>query len=83
MQGGNRDADIENRLVHPAGEEEGGTNGESGIETYILPQIKQRASRNLLYDTGTPTWCSVTTRRGGMGWQVGGRFQREDTYTYL
>ena len=33
-------ADIENRLVDPAGEGEGGTNGESSTETYISPDVK-------------------------------------------
>ena len=32
------------------GEGEGGTNGESNIETYILPYVKQVASGNLLDD---------------------------------
>ena len=36
MQGRNRDADIENRLVGTAGEEEGGMNGDSSMETYTL-----------------------------------------------
>ena len=26
---------------------------------------------------------SVTTWKGGMGWEVGGRFQRERIYVYL
>ena len=37
--GQNRDADVENRLVDPESEEEGGTNWESSIETYILPYV--------------------------------------------
>jgi len=32
---------------------------------------------------GAQTWCSVTTQRRGMGWDVGGRFKREETYVYL
>ena len=32
------------------GEGEGGTNGESRLETYLLPYVKQIASGNLLYD---------------------------------
>ena len=53
LQGGNGDADTENRLAYTVGEEEGGTNGESSTETYMLPYVKQRASGNLLYDTGS------------------------------
>ena len=37
MQGRNRDADIENRLVETVGEGEGKTNTESSNETYTLP----------------------------------------------
>ena len=40
LQGRNRDADIENRLVETAREGEGGMNGESSIETYALPYVK-------------------------------------------
>ena len=32
---------------------------------------------------GTQTRCSVTTYRGGMRWEVGGRFRREGIYVYL
>ena len=53
-------ADIENRL-DPAGEAEGGVNGEGSMETYTLPYIKLVASGNLLWDTGSSTQCSVTT----------------------
>ena len=40
MQGSNEDADIGNRLVDPVGEGEGGTNGESSMETFTLPYVK-------------------------------------------
>ena len=33
--------------------------GESSIETYILPDVKQIANENLLYNTGSSKWCSV------------------------
>ena len=38
-QGSNEVADI-NRLVDTMGEEVGGTNGESSVETYTLPYVK-------------------------------------------
>ena len=50
-----------NRLVDTVGEDEGGTNGESGIETYTLPFVKQTASGNFLYDAGSSTRGSDTT----------------------
>ena len=37
LQGSNRDLTIENRLVDTVGEEKGGTNSKSSIETYRLP----------------------------------------------
>ena len=39
-KGSNGDADTENRFVDTAGEEEGGMNGESNMEMYILPYAK-------------------------------------------
>ena len=48
-----------------------------------LPYVKQIASGNLLYDSGNSNWVSVTTYRGGMGWEVGGRFKRDGTYVSL
>ena len=32
---------------------------------------------------GVQTRCPVTTKRGGIGWEVGGWFQRVETYVYL
>jgi len=32
---------------------------------------------------GAQTWCSVTTWRGEMVWEVGERFRREGTCVYL
>ena len=37
------------------GEKKGGMTEESGMETYTLPYVKQIASGNLLYDSGTQT----------------------------
>ena len=38
-----------------SGEGEEGTKGESSLETYALPYIRQRAGGNLLHDSGSPT----------------------------
>ena len=45
---------------------EGGTDGESGVETHTQPYVKQPASGSLLYDSGSANWCSVTVE--GVGW---------------
>ena len=57
------------------GKREGGTNWEIRIDIYTLPCVKQIASGNLLYSTGSSAWCSVMTQMGGMG--GGGREVQE------
>ena len=42
-------------------EGEGKTNGESRMEAYTLPYVKQIASGNLLYDSGNSNQGSMTT----------------------
>ena len=49
----------------------------------VLPYIKQTANRNLLYGSGNSNRCSVSTQRGGMGREMGGRFKREGYSTPL
>ena len=53
------------------GEGEDGTNWESRTEAYTLPHVKQIASGNLLYDTGSsnPVLCDKVGGRAG--WEVG------------
>ena len=75
-------ADTENRLTDLGrgrggrGGGEAGTNGENSMETHTQPYGKQIASGNLLYDSESLIGCSVTTQRGGMKWEVGGRGSR-------
>ena len=38
---------------------------------------------DLLYVSGNSNRGSVSTKRGGMGREVGGRFKREGIYVYL
>ena len=57
--------------------------GDSNMETYTLLYVKQIASGNWLCDSGHSNWGSMTTERGGMGWEIGGRLKREGTYIYL
>ena len=74
---------IVSRLVDPVGEGEGGTNCKNSMEICTLPYVKYIRSRSLLCDTGNSSQCSVTTQRGGTGWETGGGFRREGTYVYL
>ena len=49
---------------------EGGTNWEIRFDINILPCVKQIASGNLLYSTGSSAQCSVMTQVGGIrGWE--------------
>ena len=65
------------------GEREGGTNWEIKIDIYTLPCVKQVASGNLLYSTGSSAQCSVMTQMGGMGGGVRGTSKREGIYVYI
>ena len=52
MQDSKRDADVKNRLLDFVGEGEGGMILENGIETCILPYVKETASPGLMHETG-------------------------------
>ena len=58
-------------------------NWETGIDVCAPPFVKQIASGNVLYSTGSSAWCSVVTSMGGMGVGVGGRSKREGIYVYI
>ena len=60
----------------------GGMNWKSSTETNTLPHVKQTGVESCCV-TGSSTWCSATTRRGGMGREEGGRFKREGTHVHL
>ena len=51
------------------------------METYAQPSVKQ--TYGVCRTTGNSNQASLTTQRGGMGWEVGGRFKREGTYVDL
>jgi len=63
LQGSSGDRDIENRLMDMGSREEGEDkmNGESRMEAYTLPSVKQIANGNLLYDSGNSNGGSLTT----------------------
>ena len=41
------------------------------------------ANRNFLYGSGNSNRGSVSIKRGGMGWEIGGSFKREGIFVYL
>ena len=52
----NRDAAIEIRLADTVREGKSGTNGESSIDAYREPCVKQIAGEKLLHNTGGSAW---------------------------
>ena len=76
----------EQKYGHQGGKAMGGGGGgvmnwEIGIDILTLPCVKQIASGNLLYITGSSARCSVITYMGGMGGEGGSR-GRGYMYTY-
>ena len=71
LQGSNGETDIENRLMDMGKGEERVRCMERVTCKFILPYVKYIASGNLLYNTGSLTWCSVKTKRGGKEVQEG------------
>ena len=75
----------ENRLMDQGVEAEGERemNGESRMEVYTLPYIKQIGNGNFLYDSGNSNWGSIQPRgvRKSGRWGVGSR-GRGHMYTY-
>ena len=76
VQGSYGDTDPEKRLVDTVGEGEVGTNGESSMETYMLPDANQITSASLPHDTGRtdPALCD-NPQGGAVG---GGRESQGD-----
>ena len=52
MQDSKRDTDVQNSLLDSVGEGEGGVIWENGIETCIIPYMKQITGLGSMHDTG-------------------------------
>ena len=48
-----------------------------------LPYVKKIANGNLLYGSGNSNRGSISTYRGEMGREMGGRLKREELYVYM
>ena len=86
LQGSSRVTDIENRLTDMGRREERVGCMERVTWKLTLPYAQQIANGNLLYvsgNSGNSNRGSVSTQRGGMGMEMGGRFKREGIYVYL
>ena len=83
LQGSNGETDIENRPMDMGRGEERVRCMEWVTRKLILPYVKWITNQNLLYGSGNSNRGSVSTWRGGMGREMGGRLQREGIYVYL
>ena len=69
---------VQNRLLDPVGEGEGGMVQENSIETCILSRVKQITSPGWMHETSAWTWYTGKTQRdrlereveGGSGWGI-------------
>ena len=61
LQRRNGDIDIENRLVDTTGEGEARTDCENSIDIYTISCANYIARGKLLYNSGSPAWCSGMT----------------------
>ena len=59
-----------------------GTIGESSTVIYTLSWVREIAAKKLLYNAGSPAWCSLMTWRGGVEGR-GGRLKTEVVYIYV
>ena len=75
MQNRKRDTDVQNRLLEPVGEGEGGMFQENGIETCILSRVKQITSPGWMHETSAQGWYTGMTQRDGEG---GGEGRNQD-----
>ena len=63
-------------------EGEGWMNRDSGMEAFLLPYVKEMASGNFLYDTGSSNLVPCDNLEGWDGMGSGKAIQEgEDTYT--
>ena len=72
MQNRKRDTDVQNRLLDPVGEGEGGMFREKSIKTCILSRLKRITSPGWMRETSARAWCTGKTQRDWVEREVGG-----------
>ena len=72
MQDRKRDTGVQNRLLDPMGEGEGGMIWENSIQTCLLLSVKQIASPGWMHETSAWGWCAGMIQRDRMGRELGG-----------
>ena len=78
-----KERETENRFMDMARGEERVRCMERVTWKLTLPYVKQIANGNLLYGSGNSNKGSVSTQRGEMGREMGGRFIKEGIQVYL
>ena len=81
MQSRRRDTDVQNSLLDPVGEGEGGMIWENDIETCILSYVKQIISPVLMHETGCSGLVHWDDPEGWMGREAEVRFRIGNTVT--
>ena len=71
MQNRKRDTDVQNRLLDPVGEGEGGMFQENSIKTCILSRVKQITSPGWMHETSARALCTGKTQRDQVEREVG------------
>ena len=79
MQNRKRDTDVQNRLLDPVGEGEGGMFRENSIETCILSRVKQITSPVWMHETSAQAWCTGKSQKDGVDREVGEGIRMGDT----
>ena len=80
MKNRKRDTDVQNRLLDPAGEGEGGMFRENSIETCILSRVKQITSPGWMHETTAWAWGTGKTQRDQVEREVGREIGMGNTY---
>ena len=79
MQNRKRDTDVQNRLLDPVGEGEGGMFREKSIKTCILSRLKWITSPGWMRETSARAWCTGKTQRDWVEREVGGGIRMGNT----
>ena len=83
LQRKNGDGDVENRLWTQWGEGKSGMDGQSSIDIYIVPCVKEISGEKLLYNTREPSLALCYDPKGWDGGVEGGSRGRWYTYTVM
>ena len=79
MQNRKRDTEVQNRLLDPVGEGEGGMFRENNIKTHILSRLEHITSPGWMHEASAHAWCTGKTQRDRVEREVGGGIRMGNT----